>query len=334
MKKFIGLFLVGCLALVGCSQKEGVQGDTIKVSMVSDVAGVEDGSFSQLTWEGLKSFGETHENVEVSYVTPKDTNTTELVSNIDNLVMKGNQVIVVAGFAFQEAIEQASANYPDVDFVLIDGVVEADNVVSVSFAENESGFLAGVASALESKSKKVGYLGGIDVPAVVNYGEGFVQGVEYANEHFGIDVVVSDYVYSGTFTDFNVGQTLSGGMYDKGVDIIMATAGVATQGAISEAKQRGGVYVVGCDSDQYADGLDDNGSVVLTSGMKYIDVAVIDILTKWINNEFPSGEIIEMNAQSNGVGLPSENPNLQNSTIEKLKEVEQLLKEGKIQLSK
>lgn len=334
MKKVALLTMIAVFMLVGCGKKEEIQEDVIKVAMVSDLAGVEDGSFSQLTWEGLKSFGETHENVEVSYVTPKDTNTTELVSNIDNLVVKGNQVIVVAGFAFQEAIEEASANYPDVDFVLIDGVVDADNVASVSFAENESGFLAGVASALESKSKKVGYLGGIDVPAVVNYGKGFVQGVEYANEHFETDVAVSDYVYSGTFTDFNVGQMLSGGMYDKGVDIIMATAGVATQGAISEAKQRGGVYVVGCDSDQYADGLDENGSVVLTSGMKYIDVAVIDILTKWINNEFPSGEIIEMSAQSNGVGLPSENPNLQNSTIEKLNEVVQLLKEGKIQLSK
>lgn len=332
MKKLIGLFLVGCLTLFGCSTKS-TEEDVVKVGFVSDVAGIEDGSFSQLTWEGIKEFQSEHDGVEIQYVTPKDTSTSELLNNIDNLVMSGNEVIVASGFAFQEAIEQASEIYKDTKFIIIDGVVERDNVVSIAFAENEAGFLAGVATALESQTGKVGYLGGIDVPAVVSYGLGYASGVAYANAHFDTNVEVSEYVYSGTFTDFNVGQMLSAGMFDKGVDIIMATAGVATQGAIAEAKQRDNVYIVGCDSDQYSDGLQkDESSVVLTSAMKHIDVAVKDVLTEWINGEFPGGKSVTMEAKADGVGLPETNPNLSSDTLEKIEKVISLLKKGEIEI--
>ena len=107
MKKLIGLFLVGCLTLFGCSTKS-TEEDVVKVGFVSDVAGIEDGSFSQLAWEGIKEFQSEHDGVEIHYVTPKDTSTSELLNNIDNLVMSGNEVIVASGFALQEAIEQAS----------------------------------------------------------------------------------------------------------------------------------------------------------------------------------------------------------------------------------
>lgn len=330
MKKLLGLFMIAVLTLVGCSQSEEKQ-DVIKVGFVSDVAGINDGSFSELTWNGIQQFAEGKENIEIQYVTPSDTSTAELVNNIDNLVMSGNEIIVVSGFAFQEAIEKASVAYPDVDFILIDGVVEADNVASIKFAEHEAGFLAGVVSALETKTNKVAYLGGIELPAVVAYGVGFQYGVEYANENLGANAEIVDYVYSGTFTDFNVGQTLSAGMFDKGVDIIMGTAGVATQGAIAEAKQRGDVYIVGCDSDQYADGSMDNGdSVVLTSAMKHIDVAVQEVLTQWLVDKFPGGDTLVMNGATNGVGLPNENPSVSEETLSKVEEVKQLMKQGEI----
>lgn len=337
MKKVMGLFFLCVLALVGCSQVEKKQ-EVVKVGLVAGEGGIEDGSFSELTWQGINEFAEEYnkqsgKTVEIQYVTPNNTSTVELVNNIDNLVMSGNQIIVAAGFAFQEAIEKASDTYKDVDFILIDGEVQSDNVASVKFTEHEAGFLAGVASALESKTGKIGYLGGVEVPAVIAYGVGFNYGVEYANEHLGTEGLITDYVYSGTFTDFNVGQMLSAGMFDKGVDIVMATAGVATQGAISEAKQREDVYIVGCDSDQYIDGIKEDGeSVVLTSAMKHINVAVNDILNEWIAGKFQGGETISMSATSSGVGLPIENPNLSQDTIKKIKEIELLLKEGKIEV--
>ena len=333
MKKLLGLFMVAVLTLVGCSQEKEEAKETIKVGFVSDVAGINDGSFSELTWDGIQQFAEINKDVEIQYVTPKDTSTAELVNNIDNLVMSGNQIVVASGFAFQEAIEKASVVYPNIDFVLIDGEVQADNVASIKFAEHEAGFLAGVVSALETKTNKVAYLGGIELPAVVAYGVGFQFGVEYANENLGANAEIVDYVYSGTFTDFNVGQTLSAGMFDKGVDIIMGTAGVATQGAIAEAKQREDVYIVGCDSDQYTDGAMDNGdSVVLTSAMKHIDVAVQEVLTQWLDDKFPGGDTLVMNGATNGVGLPNENPSVSEETLSKVEEVKALMKQGEIEI--
>lgn len=332
MKKLLGLFMLAILALVGCSQVEEKQ-DVVKVAMCTDQAGIDDKSFSQLAWEGIQQFAEKHEEVEIQYVTPSNTDTAELVNNIDNLIMSGNEIIVVAGYVFEEAIQKASVAYPDVDFILIDGEVQADNVASIKFAEHEAGFLAGVVSALETKTNKVAYLGGIELPAVVAYGVGFQFGVEYANENLETEVELVDYVYSGTFTDFNIGQTLSAGMFDKGVDVVMATAGVATQGAIAEAKQRGDVYIVGCDSDQYVDGSMDNGnSVVLTSAMKHIDVAVQEVLTQWLSGEFPSGETLIMEATVDGVGLPTENPNLTEETKIQLEKVKELMKQGEIKV--
>ena len=332
MKKLLGLFMIAVLTLVGCSQSEEKQ-DVMKIGFVSDIAGIDDGSFSELTWKGIQDFTEKHDNIEIQYTTPSDTSTVELVNNIDNLFMSGNEIIVVAGYVFEEAIQKASEVYPDVDFILIDGVVEADNVASIKFAEHEAGFLAGVVSALETKTGKVAYMGGIEVPAVVAYGAGFQYGVEYANENLGANAEIVDYVYSGTFTDFNVGQTLSAGMFDKSVDIIMGTAGVATQGAIAEAKQREDVYIVGCDSDQYTDGVMDNGnSVVLTSAMKHIDVAVQEVLTQWLVDKFPGGDTLVMNGATNGVGLPNENPSVSEETLSKVEEVKALMKQGEIEI--
>lgn len=338
MKKFLTIATIMTLALAGCSQKE-VKEDIIKVGLVTDLTGIDDKSFSEITWKGVSEFADEHENVEAQYITPKDGELPTLVSAVDSLVMSGNEVIVLTGFTFEETAGQVAKLYPDVKFILVDGqpLVEGEyqkfeNVVSVKFAENEAGFLAGVASALETQTGKVGYLGGIEVPAVVSYGSGFMQGVDYANKQMNTDVEMVDYVYSGTFSDFNIGQTISGGMFDKDIDIVMATAGVATQGAISEAKQRENVYIVGCDVDQYEDGATKNGSVVLTSGMKHIDVAVSDILDKWLNGSFQGGEVVLMDASNGGVGLSTSNPNLSDTTLVKLKEVEQLLREGEIQV--
>lgn len=340
IKHLLMTMFVAILTLVGCSQGKEEVKETIKVGMVTDVAGVEDGSFSELTWKGVNKFANEHEGIKAQYVTPKDTNLSELTSNIDNLILAGNEVIVVAGFAFEEAIGESATKHKDVKFILIDGeplingnYVSLDNVISVKFKENEAGFLAGVVSALESKTGKVGYIGGIEVPAVVAYGIGFEYGVQYANEYLNTQTEVVDYIYSGTFEDFSLGQMLSAGMFDKGVDIIMVTAGVATQGAIAEAKQRNDVYIVGCDSDQYTDGIKEDGkSVVLTSAMKHIDVAVQDVLSQWLKGKFPSGETLIMDATVDGVGLPPMNDNVSDETLAKVEEVKLLMQEGKINI--
>lgn len=341
MKKLITTLSIATLATVGlvaCSS-DATTDDVIKVGMVTDAGTIDDKSFNQGTWEGIKRYGEEHPNVETQYLQPQDGSTQSFLEAIDNLVLSGNELIITPGFSFEEAIGQAQAQYPEVDFVLIDGqplvgtdtdgnpqYEIAENTVSISFTEHEAGFLAGVASALETKTGKVSFLGGVAVPAVQKLGWGYVAGVSYANKHLGTSVEVVDYIYQGTFTDVDAGKAIAGGLYDKGVDIIFAAAGGVGVGAINETKTRAEsgeeVFVVGVDVDQYEEGLlTDGSSVILTSAMKYLSNAAYQQIDAFVNGTFKGGESFVMNAQNNGVGLPQENPNLSETTTQTVQSV-------------
>ena len=349
----LGLVTVATMGLVACSgiaQGESEEKDVLKVGMVTDAGTIDDKSFNQGTWEGIKRFVSEHEGVEAQYVKPDNASTESFLTAIDHLVLSGSNVIVTPGYSFEEAIGQAQQTHPQVKFVLIDGqplvgrddeeqgVYQiADNTVSISFSEHEAGFLAGVASALESKTGKLAYLGGVQVPAVQKLGWGFVAGVAYANQMLGTNAQLVDYIYQGTFTETEAGRTIAGGFYDKGVDIIFAAAGAVGVGAISEAKTRaeGGesVYIVGVDVDQYDEGLiQDGSSIILTSAMKRMDQAAYDMINQVVKGEFPGGEAISMDASLNGVGLPTENPNLSAETIQTVQTVFKRIQSGEIQV--
>ena len=342
MKKMLGLIFLGILTLVGCSPKE--EQLTIKVGMVTDSGSIDDKSFNQGSWEGILNFQSQHENVEVQYIQPSGETLQDYTNAIDNLILAGNEVIVMPGFKFEETANVVAKQYPEIEFILIDGqplagkeYVSYDNVVSIYFTEHEAGFLSGVASALQSQTGKLGFIGGFNIHSVAKFGYGYVSGVAYANKHFGADAYVTDYVYAGSFADVDGGKAIAGGMFDKGVDIIHHAAGGVGVGAIAEAKTRSEngeqVYVVGVDVDQYGEGVTSNGnSIILTSSMKRLDVAVATQLTHWLNNEFKGGQVITMDYSQDGVGLPLNNPNLTESTIGQLKEVGKVLGEGGIKV--
>lgn len=339
MKKFALLLMIAMLALVGCSVGNKVKEEpTMKVGMVTDIAGIDDKSFSEITWKGVSEFAKEHQNVEAQYVTPSDSALPTLVSAVDNLVLSGNEVIVLTGFTFEETAGAVAKLYPNVKFILIDGQPSVDgeyksydNVVSIYFNEHESAFLAGVASALETETGKLGFIGGIANDAVKKFGWGFVAGVAYANQTYGTDAHVIDYVYSGSFSDVSMGVSLAGGMFDKGIDTIMHAAGGVGVGAMTEAKTRGNVKIVGVDVDQYHEGLTSEGSsIILTSAMKNIDVAVKEHLGHYLNDEFKGGQVFALGITDNGVGIPSENPNLSDDTIAKVEETMKQVKDGAV----
>lgn len=339
MKKFALLFMVAMLTLVGCSvENKNKEESTVKIGMVTDIAGIDDKSFSEITWKGVSEFAKEHQNVEAQYVTPSDNALPTLVSAVDNLVLSGNEAIVLTGFAFEETAGAVAKLYPNVKFILIDGqpLVDGeyksfDNVVSIYFNEHESAFLAGIASALETKTGKLGFIGGIANDAVKKFGWGFVAGVAYANQTYDTKAYVTDYVYSGSFSDVSMGQSLAGGMFDKGIDTIMHAAGGVGVGAMTEAKTRGNVKIVGVDVDQYHEGLMSNGtSIILTSAMKNIDVAVKEHLTHYVNGEFKGGQVFTLGITDNGVDIPSENPNLTEDTVAKVEEAKEQIKSGAV----
>lgn len=339
MKKFALLLAVFTTILVACGKTEvKPEQPTVKVGMVTDIAGIDDKSFSEITWKGVSEFADEHQHVEAQYLTPKDNTLPTLVSAVDNLILSGNEIIVLTGFVFEETAGAVAKMYPDVKFILIDGqpLVDGeyksyDNVVSIYFNEHESAFLAGVASALQTETGKLGFIGGIANDAVKKFGWGFVAGVAYANQVYNTDAHVVDYVYSGSFSDVSMGQSLAGGMFDKGIDTIMHAAGGVGVGAMTEAKTRGDVKIVGVDVDQYHEGLmSDGSSIILTSAMKNIDVAVKKHLGYYLNDDFKGGQVFTLGITDNGVGIPSENPNLSDDTIAKVEETMKQVKDGAV----
>jgi len=344
MKKFTSRLMVTMVAmmtLVACSSDKSESGSTtesdVKVGMMIGAGSIDDKSFNQGTWEGILKYEDDHEGVKSQYVKANSETTADYLSAADNLIMAGNNVVVAPGYYFGEAITELQTANPEVSFVILDGepTTMADNTLAIYFAEEQAGFLAGIAAALQSETGKVAFIGGMKLPAVERFGWGYVAGVAYANQTYGTTVEVADYQYQGTFDDVQGGQMMAAGMYDKGIDIIFTAAAAVGNGVINEAKARTEagekVYVIGVDVDQYDDGLMNDGtSVVLTSAVKRIDIATYDALKAYGEGNFQGGEIITMDAKTNGIGLPETNPNLTTETQEKVDETFVKIQEGNL----
>ncbi len=319
----------------------------LKVGMVTDAGTIDDKSFNQGTWEGILQ-AEADLGITTRYLKPNGTTEAEYLQEIGNLYDAGYEFIVTPGFKFETAIFAAQDKYKDAKFVLLDGsphagdwnVVVGDNTVSIFFAEHESGFIAGYATALQLQEGSLGFIGGMEIPAVQKFNWGFQQGVAYANEHAGTNCVMDpqDVVYQGSFDNVAAGGQLAATMYDRGVQAIFAAAGGVGVGVINEAKARAvagdDVWVVGVDVDQYADGLYDNeNSIILTSAVKGIGVASYDMIQAELEGTFPGGEILTFDASNNGVGLPSENPNLDADVLAQVAELFKLVANGTVVVS-
>ena len=338
--------------LVGCSKKAaepGAKGDTaLKVGMVTDSGSIDDKSFNQGTWEGIKR-AENDFDVDAKYLKPTGTTEADYTKEIGNLVDADYKFIVTPGFKFETAIFHAQDKYTNARFVLIDGAPHnadysvfntASNTVSIFFAEQEAGFLAGVAASLSIKEGQMGFVGGMEIPPVQKFNWGYQQGVAYANKNLGTKIVLDpkNIIYQGTFSDVAAGQQLAASMFDSGVKVIFAAAGGVGVGVINEGKSRAkagqDIWVVGVDVDQYSDGeYAPKKSVILTSAMKRIDNAAYDMVKADLNGSFPGGQKLLYNAHNNGIGIPRVNPNLTTDIENKVAEILDQMKAGKIVVS-
>ena len=345
--------------LVGCGSKtEGGDtqtpdtqtpvADAMKVGMVTDSGTIDDKSFNQGTWEGiLKAKDEL--GIDENYIKPGGETEGDYLKEIQNLYDTDYKFIVTPGFKFETAIFQAQDKYPDAKFVILDGApnngkegaerVEkvGDNTVAIYFAEHEAGFMAGVATALELKEGELGFIGGMEIPAVQKFNWGFQQGVAYANENLETKMSLKEenVKYEGTFNNTAGGTQLAATMFDRGVKAIFCAAGGVGVGAITEAKARvedgKEAWIIGVDVDQYNDGVLPSGkSVILTSAMKKIDQSAFDMIKAELDGTFPGGETLTFDAKNDGVGIPAENPNLSKETTDKVAEVFEKIKSGEI----
>lgn len=350
-KKFLALALSALMVtgLVGCgsSDNSGNSGEgTLKVGMVTDSGTIDDKSFNQGTWEGILEAAENL-GIEKNYMQPVGETEADYLTEIQNLYDAGYKFIVTPGFKFETAVYNAQEKYTDAKFIILDGspndgkdnYVVADNTVAIYFAEEQGGFAAGVAAAVELQTGDLGFIGGMELPAVQKFNYGFQQGIAYANEKYGTNVTIKEenIVYSGSFSDTALGQQLAAQMYDRGVKAIFAAAGGVGTGVITEAKTRvvngEEVWVIGVDSDQYADGIyEGDKSVILTSAIKKINEAAYQMIEAELNDKFPGGQTLKFDATNDGIGIPAENPNLSDETVAKVNEVLEAIKNGEIEV--
>ena len=261
---------------------------TYKVAMITDYGDITDQSFNQTTYEGCKEFCEAN-GVDFKYYKPAGDSTAERVAMVDAAVADGYNVVVMPGYAFGETITQVADLYPDVKFIALD-VSQGDlgdyqipeNVTCAVYQEELCGYMAGYA-AVKLGYTKLGFLGGMAVPAVVRYGYGFVQGADAAATELGAEVSLN-YVYGNQFSGDADITAYMDTWYANGTEVVFACGGGIYISAAEAAAKVGG-KVIGVDVDQAAI-IDAYGEgMTVTSAMKGLAPTVKDILAELILND-------------------------------------------------
>ncbi len=326
--------------------------NALKIAIVTSPSGVDDGSFNEDNYNGILDFiAETNQG-EVSAVNEPTGDPAAAVDTVAAIVADYD-VIVACGFQFS-GIGAIAIDNPDTKFILVDTFpvdadgtqVELSNVYAMQFAEQESGFFAGMAAALQSQTKKVAVVNGIAFPSNVNYQWGFESGVNYANKKYDTGVTIVELPsyagtdvtganvggnYVGNFSDEATGKVVGKALLDEGCDIIFVAAGASGNGVFTAVKEAGNSYVIGCDVDQFGDGVNGDGNIVLTSALKIMRMNVTKQLNKVLAGEFVGkNETLTAASDSTGyVGLDGRQQ-LSADSIEKMNAAYVLLKEGKI----
>ena len=338
MKKILALLLVlvMALSLVACGTEKPVEtnapeatGTEYKVAMVTDYGDITDQSFNQTTWEAVVKFGQDN-NVETKYYKPTSNDTAGRVASVELAIAEGYNVIVMPGYAFGGTIAEVSGNYPDVKFFALDvaagdlletavalkgesydynpdnwnltDYVHMDNVYCAIYQEELSGYMAGYA-AVKLGYTKLGFLGGMAVPAVIRFGYGFVQGAAAAAAELGITIDMK-YAYGNQFYGDADITAVMDTWYAGGTQVVFACGGGLYTSAAEAAKKVGG-KIIGVDVDQAAiiDGAYGEG-MTITSAMKGLAPTTIDTLTDVVINDKwadYAGKIVSL-------GLVSEDP--------------------------
>lgn len=341
--------------LTGCASEKATDSseDGLKIAIVTSPSGVDDGSFNEDNYNGVMKFIESNPSATVKAIKEPTGDPAAGVQAVADIVADYD-VIITPGFQFA-GISSIAVENPTKKFVLIDSFPEEvdgqevfDNVYAMTFAEEESGFLAGMAAALETNTNKVAVVNGIALPPNVNYQYGFESGVNYVNAMYGKDVEVVELPsyagtdvngtnvggnYAGSFADEATGKVIGNALIAEGVDIIFVAAGGTGNGVFTAAKEAtDDIKVIGVDVDQYDDGVDGDDNIILTSVLKVMSINVERALNRVVDGSFEGGNVL-LRADTDSTGYVSEEGRHQLSadTVSKLDEAYELLKEGEIE---
>ncbi|RDY25254.1 BMP family ABC transporter substrate-binding protein [Romboutsia weinsteinii] len=297
-KKLLALMLtisIGIGALAGCTPKqnneENDKDDKLMISLILDKGGVNDQSFNQSAWEGAKKAEEKY-GVKVNYI--ESNQESEYKTNVEEAVDKGADLIIGVGFNLADTIKEASENYPEQKFAIIDGNYEniPKNVRPILFNEEEAGYLVGLISGKVSTSSRFGFIGGMDIPSVSNFAVGYEKGLKEANPNSTLLIQ-----YANSFTDASKGKAIANKMFSDGADIIFTAGGGVNAGAY-EAGQELDKLLVAVDMPQnYI--LPDT---ILTSALKNVGTGVELTIKDLLDGNFDGGKVAMFDLSNGGVG--------------------------------
>jgi basic membrane protein A len=293
--------MLGCiavLALLGGLSVPALARIT-HVGLVTDVGKVDDRTFNEFAYQGMiravKEFGLKSAFIETQQPTDYE-------KNIEQFASTGYELIITVGFMLGDATKKMALKYPHVQFAIVDFAYAPPvaNIIGLTFAEDQSGFLAGALAGLMTKTKTVGMVAGVAIPPVIRFRKGYEAGVKYVCPACQIVGV-----YIDSFTDPARGQTAALSQIDEGADVIFGGGGATGSGAILGASQAG-IWVLGVDQDEYLTtfkrGEAKGANKLLSSAMKRVDNAVYGAIKMAVEGTFKGGTQV-FDASNDGIGL-------------------------------
>lgn len=338
MKKLVKILsIMATLVLfVACGGKKAAEGEQAaaapaaaakKVAIVYSTGGKGDKSFNDSAFRGLEE-AKAKLGIEFAEYEPKDASA-EAKDQLAQYAGSGEYELVIGvGFTMKDSVEAVAKDFPNQKFAIIDEEVNLPNVVSLKFKEHEGSFVVGALAAMMSKTGTVGFIGGMELPVIKKFEAGFVQGAKYVNPNIK---TVSVYIGGASaFNDPDSARTKTETLIQQGADVVYHAAGGSGAGMFEAAKEKG-IYAIGVDSNQ--DGI--APGIILTSMMKYVDVAVFNTVQAVLDGKF-EGKVQEFGIKENGVGTTQfefTKDKIGEENIKKLETIKQEIKDGKISVT-
>ena len=317
--------------------EDNIEAESYEIAFVTDVGALHDKSFNEGTWNGVKLYAAQNDKTYKYYQPANEDQATDddRYEAMSQAVANGAEVVVCAGYLQEAAIRRAATEFPEVNFIFIDGYSLNDeagnvltNVAGVNFNEEQCGYLAGYAVVMDGFTK-LGFSGGGGGTnaACCRYGYGYLQGASAAAEEMGVDVTVNySWQYGGAFQASPELQSMIAGWYTNGTEIVFACGGSMFSSITSAASANDG-WVIGVDVDQSS-----QSDTVVTSAMKGIDQAAILCLGHHYDGtwEEVGGKTTTLGAAQDAVGLPTDTWSLENFSVEEYETLFASIKDGSL----
>lgn len=331
------LLLVLSLVVVGCGQKEtptdgendtsaDVDEDLVEETKVALVVagGLGDRSFYDSSHEGVE---QAKEELGIDYKVYECRNDPSLFN--DQLVQASEyaSIVAVVGFEFYDVIQEIAEEFTDVHYIYVDNEIEGiDNLITVSYAENEGSFLAGALAAMLTEGNVIGMVGGMDIPVIRNFEVGYKAGAEYINPEITVETIFAE-----DFEDPAKGKEGATALYSRGADIVFQVAGKTGEG-VFEAAEEMGKYAIGVDTDQrYI-----NPDVIVASMVKKVGLSIYDTIENIQKGEIEPGKVVYYGLEEDGVGMGYGTDDMEQFATDemkaKLEEIKEKIVSGEIEV--